>query len=106
LFKLKEKYEINKCDCKEPSDCSNDCVNRILYTECVLNECLKGCKNNRFQKTKWKKTEILDAGKKGSGLFLKENVKKGDFIIEYVGEVLNEEYFEKRLIEYKGLFFL
>lgn len=38
----------------------------------------------------------LRAGAKGYGLFAKEAIRAGQFIIEYVGEVLEEEEYQKR----------
>jgi SET domain-containing protein len=39
-------------------------------------------------------------GSKGWGLIAKENIKKGDFIIEYMGEVLDTEMVHWRLEQY------
>lgn len=36
------------------------------------------------------------AGAKGFGLFALEDIKKGQFIIEYIGEVLEEEEYLRR----------
>lgn len=39
----------------------------------------------------------------GLGVFCNQpGIKKGDFIIEYVGEVIADAEFQKRLKEYKG----
>lgn len=38
---------------------------------------------------------------KDYGLRAKEDIKKGDFVIEYVGEVIDQEEFEDRLDEYR-----
>jgi hypothetical protein len=38
---------------------------------------------------------------KDYGLRAKEDIKKGEFVIEYVGEVIDQEEFEDRLDEYR-----
>lgn len=39
---------------------------------------------------------------KGRGLFTTQSLKKGQFVIEYVGEVCNEETYQNRMMEYDG----
>ncbi len=39
----------------------------------------------------WKMVEQREAENKGEGLFAIENIKKGNFIIEYVGKIVYEE---------------
>lgn len=41
----------------------------------------------QFQKRKYVKFERFQSGKKGYGLRLLEDVREGQFLIEYVGEV-------------------
>jgi histone-lysine N-methyltransferase SETD2 len=35
-------------------------------------------------------------------MFTKQDVKKGQFIIEYVGEVLDDKHYQKRMMQYDG----
>ena len=42
------------------------------------------------------------AGAKGFGLFAVEDIKGGQFIIQYVGEVLEEEEYMRRKIYYQN----
>lgn len=44
----------------------------------------------QFQKQKYAKLEWFRSGKKGYGLKLLEDISKGHFLIEYVGEVNQE----------------
>lgn len=39
------------------------------------------------------------AGAKGFGLFAQEDLKAGQFVIEYLGEVLEEEEYHRRWVE-------
>jgi hypothetical protein len=91
------------CQCKPASakgiSCSHeDCLNGMLNIECITGFCESGkeCRNQRFQRRQYAKSEIRRAGLKGFGLFALEHIKKGAFIIEYVGEVLDEEEYLRR----------
>ena len=102
---LKESDKF-KCQCNE--GCYEDqCENYKSQMECVEGRCgiqAKSsdaanfiCNNRKFQQKQWKDVEVKPAGKKGWGLFTKENIKRGEFIIEYVGEIINEEECKQRL---------
>ncbi|KAF5199229.1 Histone-lysine n-methyltransferase ashh2 [Thalictrum thalictroides] len=98
--------EIMVCQCKPPKEgglgCGDGCLNRVLNIECVRGTCPCGdhCSNQRFQKRNYAKLEYFRCGKKGYGLQLLENVCRGDFLIEYVGEVLDLNAYEARQREY------
>lgn len=40
--------------------------------------------------------QVRETGAKGYGLFAMEDIQAGQFIIEYVGEVIDKVEFEKR----------
>ncbi|RXH92141.1 hypothetical protein DVH24_021164 [Malus domestica] len=98
--------EIMVCHCKPPSDgqlgCGDDCLNRMLNIECVRGACpcRDLCSNQQFQKRRYAKLEKFRSGKKGFGLRLLEDIFKGHFLIEYVGEVLDTNAYEARQKEY------
>ncbi|KAL5993096.1 hypothetical protein ACLOJK_014017 [Asimina triloba] len=98
--------EVMVCQCKPSFDgslgCSDECLNRMLNIECVKGTCPCGdlCSNQQFQKRKYTKFKWIRCGKKGYGLQLQENVSKGAFLIEYVGEVLDLHTYEARQREY------
>jgi hypothetical protein len=48
------------------------------------------------QRRQYSKFEVRRAGLKGFGLFALEDIKKGAFVVEYVGEVLDEEEYLRR----------
>eukprot|EP00250_Pteridium_aquilinum_P019301 c24385_g1_i2 orf=369-5060(+) len=93
------------CTCG-PSDggagCGDDCLNRMLSIECVAQTCPRGdsCSNQQFQRRLYTKVSWFRCGKKGFGLQVLEDVSKGAFIIEYVGEVLDMVSYEARQKEY------
>ncbi|XP_043719371.1 uncharacterized protein LOC122667200 [Telopea speciosissima] len=98
--------EIMVCHCKPPPDgslgCGDECLNRILNIECVKGACPCGnlCSNQQFQKRNYAKFKCFRCGKKGYGLQLLEDVSEGQFLIEYVGEVLDVHDYEGRQREY------
>ncbi|KAL0326125.1 UNVERIFIED_CONTAM: Histone-lysine N-methyltransferase ASHH2 [Sesamum radiatum] len=94
------------CHCKPPSDgrmgCGAKCLNRMLNIECVQGTCPCGelCSNQQFQKRKYAKLKWFRCGKKGYGLQALEDISEGQFLIEYVGEVLDVHAYEARQREY------
>ena len=103
--KPKKLYEddIMVCQCKPASQkgisCNHeDCLNGMLNIECINGfcDCGKECQNQRFQRRQYSKFEVRRAGLKGFGLFALEDIKKGAFIVEYVGELLDEEEYLRR----------
>jgi len=48
------------------------------------------CPNKIIQRGLWKKVETKETQGSGNGLFAMEDVKKGDYIIEYVGRIVYE----------------
>ncbi|XP_054168749.1 histone-lysine N-methyltransferase NSD2-like [Oppia nitens] len=100
-----DESQISLCECKVKNDisCSDDtCINRALMVECDPKLCHSGdkCKNQRFKKREYALTKpfktILSAG---WGLRTLEDIKKGQFVIEYVGELIDEDECERRLKE-------
>lgn len=97
------------CDCfltQEEIDlgefgCGEDCLNRLLMIECG-NLCAVGdrCTNKRFQKNQFAPSEVFNTHKKGLGIRASANIPFGEFILEYVGEVLDPDEFENRATEY------
>ncbi|CAI9754388.1 unnamed protein product [Fraxinus pennsylvanica] len=98
--------EIMVCHCKPLSDgrrgCEDKCLNRMLNIECVQGTCPCGelCSNQQFQKHKYAKLKWFRCGKKGYGLQVVEDIADGQFLIEYVGEVLDMNAYETRQREY------
>uniref|UniRef100_A0A1J3F670 Histone-lysine N-methyltransferase ASHH2 n=1 Tax=Noccaea caerulescens TaxID=107243 RepID=A0A1J3F670_NOCCA len=101
--------EIMVCHCKPPPDgrlgCGEECLNRMLNIECLHGTCPAGdlCSNQQFQKRKYVKFERFQSGKKGYGLRLLEDVREGQFLIEYVGEVLDMQSYETRQKDYASV---
>lgn len=98
--------EIMVCYCKAPVGgrlgCGDECLNRMLNIECVQGTCPCGdlCSNQQFQKRNYAKMTWDRCGKKGFGLRLDEDISRGQFLIEYVGEVLDVHAYEARQKDY------
>lgn len=69
---------------------------RMIFAECSPNTCPCGeqCCNQRIQRHEWVQClERFRAEEKGWGIRTKEPLKAGQFIIEYLGEVVSEQEF-------------
>ncbi|XP_031121879.1 histone-lysine N-methyltransferase ASHR3 isoform X2 [Ipomoea triloba] len=80
--------------------CSDSCICRVQSISCSKAcRCSGKCSNRPFReekKIKLVKTELC-----GWGVVAAESIKKGDFIIEYIGEVIDDALCEKRLWQMK-----
>ncbi|XP_015921891.1 histone-lysine N-methyltransferase SETD2 isoform X2 [Parasteatoda tepidariorum] len=97
------------CDCSLTEEmrqegklgCQDECLNRLLMIECGSRcSCKEACSNKRFQKRLYAKVEPFKTDKKGWGLKLLEDVPIGNFVIEYVGEVISTQEFKQRVKQY------
>ncbi|KAK9234158.1 hypothetical protein V1525DRAFT_435879 [Lipomyces kononenkoae] len=102
--------EIMTCDCKENWDGSanlacdefSDCINRMTSMECVDGECNcgDGCRNQRFQRREYAPVDVIQTDMKGYGIRALANIPQGTFIYEYIGEVIDEIRFRRRMQHY------
>ncbi|CAJ2637434.1 unnamed protein product [Trifolium pratense] len=86
------------------SGCSDDCVCRVQCISCSKAcRCSENCKNRPFRKEK--KISVVKTLFCGWGVEASETIGKGEFIIEYVGEVIDDAECEQRLwdMKYKGV---
>lgn len=99
-----DESQINRCECSASSDapCADEnCLNRALMFECDPNWCQAGekCKNQRFKKREYVECKPFKTDSAGWGLVAQQDISKGQFVIEYVGELIDEEECERRLKE-------
>lgn len=100
-------YEATTCNCRSPEDhsakgCMDDCLNRMIFAECSPSTCPCGehCDNQRIQRHEWVQClERFRTEGKGWGIRTKEPLRSGQFIIEYLGEVVSEQEFRSRMME-------
>lgn len=103
--------EVKKmvCDCiltkeerlKGIMGCGEDCLNRMLMIECGSKCPLENhCTNKRFIKRQYSKVEAFKTARKGWGLRALQPLQPGQFIMEYVGEVIGPSDFRSRVKKY------
>ncbi|XP_039536244.1 histone-lysine N-methyltransferase, H3 lysine-36 specific isoform X2 [Pimephales promelas] len=95
--------EIPRCNCKaadeNPCGMDSECINRMLLYECHPQVCPAGerCQNQGFSKRQYCQVEIFRTLSRGWGLRCVHDIKKGGFVNEYVGEVIDEEECRARI---------
>ncbi|VVB06315.1 unnamed protein product [Arabis nemorensis] len=105
-FKKKVKDHGIFCSCSSSSDsstlCGTDCNCGILLSSCSSScECRSECTNKPFQQRHIKKMKLVQTEKCGYGIVADEDIESGEFIVEYVGEVIDEKICEERLWKLK-----
>lgn len=80
----------------------SDCINRATKMECSAStgNCSGGCQNQRFQRKQYANVSVIKTDKKGFGLRTDSELHPNDFVFEYIGEVINEPTFRRRMIQY------
>eukprot|EP00252_Welwitschia_mirabilis_P025615 TRINITY_DN8089_c0_g1_i2.p1 TRINITY_DN8089_c0_g1~~TRINITY_DN8089_c0_g1_i2.p1 ORF type:complete len:156 (+),score=21.73 TRINITY_DN8089_c0_g1_i2:418-885(+) len=107
--KKQKEEDIAVCECKyEPDDpesmCGDRCLNVLTSTECTPNycPCSDHCKNQRFQRCEYVKTKLFKTDGRGWGLLADQDIKAGQFVIEYCGEVISCKEARKRSQMYEA----
>lgn len=101
-----------KTKCNDVDNCWNErentdqdkCNTRNGSAQECCDSCCKlpNCQNRMFQLKRYLKINLGPTSSKGQGVFAGENIKKGEFIIEYIGEVINHAQLLKRLKKILG----
>ena len=103
--KIIESHYENKHE-NELFGCGNNCVNNQISWECVehLCPCKASCRNRKFQNHEYADVYPIKTENRGWGLCAGSLLKKGTFVIQYIGEVysLDSKYGQKKLKEYKN----
>ncbi|KAJ8015047.1 hypothetical protein DPEC_G00022080 [Dallia pectoralis] len=95
--------EVPRCNCKasdeNPCGIDSECINRMLMYECHPQVCVSGdqCQNQSFTKRQYSEVEIFRTLTRGWGLRAVSDIKKGAFVNEYVGEVIDEQECRARI---------
>lgn len=93
------------CHCRpQPGACSDlSCILFACNEECSGRNCPAGqyCGNQRIQNRQFKTVEVFDAGLKGRGLRVLEDVQGGDIICEYLGRAVKESKLPRLFQLYK-----
>ncbi|WVR09631.1 hypothetical protein IAU60_006704 [Kwoniella sp. DSM 27419] len=106
----REQDEMMVCDCTwdkhdpdaDPCGPESDCINRALFIECLAGECRAGkhCHNQQFSRRQYGDVEVVLTEKKGFGLRAGSRIPYNTLIYEYIGEVVAERTFRKRMQQY------
>lgn len=93
------------CHCKTlnkngQSCFDKSCINVATQTECV--KCSSNCRNRHFTKQVALPLQVIQTNEKGFGLVTKENLSSSDFVIEFVGELVNETDLLQRMKDFDG----
>ena len=88
------------CHCTPESPCTptSNCINRAIYTECTRN-CPAGekCDNQRIRLGIAAPAVPFHTGSRGWGLKATSNISMGEFVVEYIGDVLSMDMVRERL---------
>ncbi|EGT52557.1 hypothetical protein CAEBREN_29129 [Caenorhabditis brenneri] len=86
-----ERTESAHCECHENGkDCSSEatCTNMGMMTECPSTCKAEGCRNQRIQRREYAELAIKFISEEvGHGVITLKPIRRGQFVIEYVGEV-------------------
>ena len=104
--------EVIECECSTSEDdrargikaCGSECLNRMLLIECgPMCPCGSSCTNRRFQRRSYAlhKLVLFKTEMKGYGIRTTGFVRKGRFLVEYVGEVIDMDELARRNKKYK-----
>ncbi|KAL5139586.1 Histone-lysine N-methyltransferase ASHH1 [Glycine soja] len=107
--KKQKEEDIAICECKYDADdpdnaCGDSCLNVLTSTECTPGYCHCDilCKNQKFQKCEYAKTKLFKTEGRGWGLLADEDIKAGQFVIEYCGEVISWKEAKRRSQAYEN----
>lgn len=103
--------EFMECDCYEEfedgtnraCDENSDCINRLTLIECVnglCGSCGDDCQNQRFQRKQYADVAVFQTKLKGYGVRAQSDIEPHQFIYEYMGDVISEDVFRDRLVDY------
>ena len=104
--------EVMECECTTSEHdrvrgmkaCGTECLNRMLLIECgPMCPCGQYCTNRRFQRRSYAnhKLVLFKTDMKGYGLRTTGFIRKGRFLVEYVGEVIDMDELARRNKKYK-----
>jgi len=86
-----------RCTWESPCDCDSGGLNSKTNVECFPYK--KGCKNQLMGSggaRKYARTHVQDVGDRGKGLFARQDISAGEYIMQYTGEILGQAEYERR----------
>lgn len=101
-------YHVPNETCECVSRCGDECLNRLLKFECwdppKGSICAIGndCGNRQFVQRDYIKVKPFREHKMGWGLKTLEFVARGRLVIEYIGEVIDEQEMQARMVRQRN----
>lgn len=109
MLATRPRYEkIDPCGCVPSRRGAPCCVDTTCVLFACQEECPSSCEtgrlcgNRRITRKKWKELQVFDAGLKGRGLRVLQDVVKGDFITEYVGIAVKRKFLDDLFRRYRN----
>lgn len=102
IAKFTNYMDYKKCKCcpADPAPCTNGsiCENFAIYVECNPDLCpaKDKCQNQNLQRGEHFKFQVKLTDSKGWGLYTLEKIPADKFVIEYMGEVIDNVEFNQR----------
>lgn len=100
------KYHHYECDCSstEAMVCLDETCSNVAMMLTCTKPCTAGvkCQNIAFHERKTPVLQVFHTGNKGWGLKAGEDIQTGQFVIEYIGEIIGvESLIERKKVNYK-----
>lgn len=101
--------EQSTCICRPDTGCDSDCMNRFMYYECDSRNCNlteEQCGNRAFEGLRKRVkaggqynvgVEVLRTADRGYGVRACRTFEPNQIIVEYTGEIINQEECESRM---------
>lgn len=101
--------EQSTCLCRPETGCDNDCMNKFMYYECDSRNCNlteEQCGNRAFEGLRKRVkaggqynvgVEVLRTADRGYGVRACRTFEPNQIIVEYTGEIINQEECESRM---------
>jgi hypothetical protein len=110
-MRLLEEDDVQQCSCRtaqpQGAICADArCENVQGKMECLIGFCSRArrCCNMRLQRMQWCPVlRVVESGERGLGLAVTERTPERTFLLEYLGEVLNEAEKARRMERYGAL---
>ncbi|XP_075520175.1 histone-lysine N-methyltransferase ASHH3-like isoform X1 [Primulina tabacum] len=104
--KIKRRDDGIFCSCSSTPGssgvCGRDCLCSMLRSSCSSGcDCGSSCLNKPFHQRPVKRMKNVQTEKCGTGIVAEEDINQGEFVIEYVGEVIDDKTCEERLWKMK-----
>ncbi|ORY12461.1 hypothetical protein BCR34DRAFT_587250 [Clohesyomyces aquaticus] len=104
-YSYQDEQEASFCACSSLTGCGESCLNRSMLYECDDSNCKIGipiCTNRRFAELErvgggLNRVQVMETSDRGRGVRATIILEPKQWIMEYVGEVITEADYERRV---------